>query len=369
MTHPQGGKARFRLGWWVALLSLFLACAPMESFAESAKKVTSSAQTQAKSKSKSKSKAVKPRAKPKAKAKSKAVAKSTKKRSVAAGKSSKKRTVAAARKKSRAVVRAAPPPLPASPDKLRLDASVAYVIDAESHEVLLRKNDDDVRPIASLTKMMTALVVSDASLPLDETITIDAADVDTLKYSSSRLKVGTELTRRQALHLALMSSENRASHALARTYPGGLPAFVSAMNNKARQLGMDQTRYVDPTGLSSDNQSSARDLAILAAAAYERPLLRKYSTSPGYQLAVDGGRPLRFVNSNGLVRAGQWDIGLQKTGYINEAGQCLLMQATVDGRNVIMVFLDSASKITRIKDAELVKRWIRAYADDDGKSG
>ena len=142
-------------------------------------------------------------------------------------------------------------------------------------------------------------------------------------------------------------------------------AFVSAMNNKARQLGMDHTQYVDPTGLSSGNQSSARDLAILGAAAYQRPLLREYSTSPGYQLAVDGRRPLRYVNSNRLVRAGQWNIGLQKTGYINEAGQCLLMQTKVDGRDVIMVFLDSASKFTRIKDAETVKRWIRAYAGDD----
>jgi serine-type D-Ala-D-Ala endopeptidase (penicillin-binding protein 7) len=141
-------------------------------------------------------------------------------------------------------------------------------------------------------------------------------------------------------------------------------AFVSAMNNKALQLGMDHTRYVDPTGLSSQNQSSARDLAILGAAAYERPLLRKYSTSPGYRLATDRGS-LRYVNSNGLVRAGQWNIGLQKTGYISEAGQCLLVQTRVDGRNLIMVFLDSATKLTRIKDAELVRRWVRVHGDDD----
>ncbi|RYF15630.1 MAG: peptidase S11 [Comamonadaceae bacterium] len=327
----------------------------MESFAargKPAKKVTVSAKAKSKAKAKARTTAKRP------------VGKRVKAR--VASKPSKKKVVTARAKKKRVVVarRPAPPPLPASPDKLPLDASVAYVIDVESNEVLLSKNDDDVRPIASLTKLMTGLIVTDAQLPLDETIVIEPADVDRLKFSSSRLTVGTELTRGQALHLALMSSENRASHALARTYPGGVSAFVSAMNNKARQLGMDHTQYVDPTGLSSSNQSSARDLAILGAAAYQRPLLRKYSTSPGYQLAVDGRRPLRYVNSNRLVRAGQWDIGLQKTGYINEAGQCLLMQTQVDGRNVIMVFLDSASKITRIKDAEIVKRWIRAYADE-----
>lgn len=357
MTHPHGARARFTLGWWVALLTLVLAFAPMESFAargSPAKKVTVSAKAKSKAKSRSRTTAKKP---VKTRVKARLDARTSKKKVVTA-KSARKRTVIARKP--------APPPLPASPDKLPLDASVAYVIDVESNEVLLSKNDDDVRPIASLTKLMTGLIVTDAQLPLDETIVIEPEDVDRLKFSSSRLKVGTELTRGQALHLALMSSENRASHALARTYPGGVSAFVSAMNNKARQLGMDHTQYVDPTGLSSRNQSSARDLAILGAAAYQRPLLRKYSTSPGYQLAVDGSRPLRYVNSNGLVRAGQWNIGLQKTGYINEAGQCLLMQTKVDGRDVIMVFLDSASKITRIKDAEIVKRWIRAYAGDDG---
>lgn len=353
MTHPHGSRARFTLGWWVALLTLVLAFAPMESFAargSPAKKVTVTAKAKAKGGTRTARKPAGKRVK-----------------SGVAAKPSKKKVVTAKSKKKRIVVarKPAPPPLPASPDKLPLDASVAYVIDVASNEVLLSKNDDDVRPIASLTKLMTGLIVTDAQLPLDETIVIEPEDVDRLKFSSSRLKVGTELTRRQALHLALMSSENRASHALARTYPGGVSAFVSAMNNKARQLGMDHTQYVDPTGLSSRNQSSARDLAILGAAAYQRPLLRKYSTSPGYQLAVDGSRPLRYVNSNRLVRAGEWNIGLQKTGYINEAGQCLLMQTRVDGRDVIMVFLDSASKITRIKDAEIVKRWIRAYAGDD----
>ncbi len=368
MTHPHGGLARLLLGTWIALLSLVLAFAPMESYAAPAKKTasskakTSTAKTSKakKGKSSSKAKASKPRKRVSAK-------KSTSKRKVTARSKSKskKKVVTASRK--RPVVRR-PPPLPASPDKLPLDASVAYVVDLESNEVLFSRNDDAVRPIASLTKMMTGLIISDAKLPLDEHITIESADVDRLKNSSSRLKVGTELTRRQALHLALMSSENRAAHALARTYPGGVSAFVQAMNNKARQLGMDHTHYVDPTGLSSRNQSSARDLAILGAAAYQRPLLRKYSTSPGYQLAVDGGKRLSYINSNRLVRAGQWDIDLQKTGYIREAGRCLLMHAKVDGRDLMMVFLDSATSVTRAKDAELLKRWIRAYGGDEDKA-
>jgi serine-type D-Ala-D-Ala endopeptidase (penicillin-binding protein 7) len=334
--------------WWVALLALFLFLAPLDGFAARGGAKGKPAATKVKSAGKAK------------KARAATVAKKQKARAVAAKKS---RTVKVAKARA-AARRVAAAPLPEDPLKLPLRSSVAYVIDQESDEVLFGKNDDDVRPIASLTKLMTALVVSDAKLPLDERITITSDDVDRLKYSSSRLKVGTTLTRRQALHLALMSSENRASHALARTYPGGVSAFVSAMNNKALQLGMRQTRYVDPTGLSSRNQSSARDLAVLADAAYEQPLLRKLSTSRGYELEVAGGRDLQYVNSNGLVRAGRWDIGLQKTGYINEAGQCLVVQTKVNGRNVIMVLLDSASKLTRIRDAELVRRWVRAHADD-----
>ncbi|MCD6076617.1 MAG: murein-DD-endopeptidase Serine peptidase family [Ramlibacter sp.] len=264
------------------------------------------------------------------------------------------------RKGKRFTARRAPAPAPFRlvDGKPVLKASVAYVIDQDSGQVLLGKNDDDIRPIASLTKLMTAVIIADAKLPLDERITITAEDVDRLKGSSSRLRVGTGLTRGQALHLSLMSSENRAAHALARTYPGGETAFVAAMNNKARQLGMDQTHYVEPTGLSSENRSSARDLATLADAAYERPLLRKYSTSPGYLLDL-GKRELQYVNTNRLVREGDWPIGLQKTGYISEAGQCLVVQTKVKDRNLIMVFLDSASKVTRIRDAEIVRRWLR----------
>jgi len=242
-------------------------------------------------------------------------------------------------------------------DALDLKSSVALVIDQDTSEVLLRKNDEAVLPIASLTKLMTGLIVTEAKLPLDETITITQEDVDTEKGSSSRLSVGTRLTRGELLHLALMSSENRAAHALGRTYPEGLPKFVALMNARAQMLGMKDTRYVEPTGLSSNNQSSAKDLATLVGAAYNEPKLRELTTSPNYQVAV-GKRTLQFNNTNRLVKNPAWDIGLQKTGYISEAGQCLVMQAKVAGRKLIMVFLDSAGKLSRIGDAERVRQWI-----------
>lgn len=247
--------------------------------------------------------------------------------------------------------------LPARLELLNFGASSAYIIDQETNEILLGKNANAMLPIASLTKLMTGVVIADAQLSLDEELTITEDDVDRVKNSGSRLNVGTVLTRGQALHLALMSSENRAAHALARTYPGGESAFVKAMNAKASEFGMGDTQFVEPTGLSSDNRSTARDLAVLAAKANERQLLRELSTSPGYELTVDGHR-LRYVNSNQLVRTGQWTIGLQKTGYIREAGYNLLMSAELSGRKLIMVFLDSASRATRIRDAELVRRWL-----------
>ncbi|CAM4168119.1 D-alanyl-D-alanine endopeptidase [Comamonas aquatilis] len=244
-------------------------------------------------------------------------------------------------------------------DPLDLQSSVAYVVDQDTHEVLLSKNDQAVLPIASLTKLMTGLLISQARLPMDEMITITQDDVDTEKNSSSRLRVGTTLTRGEMLHLALMSSENRAAHALGRTYPGGLSQFVQLMNSKARQLGMKDTRYVEPTGLSSSNQSSARDLAMLVGVAHGDPLVREYSTSPGYEVAV-GRRTLQFNNTNRLVKSDHWDIGLQKTGYISEAGRCLVMQAHVAGRKLIMVFLDSAGKFSRLADAERVRHWVES---------
>jgi len=244
-------------------------------------------------------------------------------------------------------------------DSLDLKSSVALVIDQDTSEVLFSKNDKAILPIASLTKLMTGLVLSEAHLPMSEMITISQADVDTEKGSSSRLRVGTELSRGELLHLALMSSENRAAHALGRSYPGGLPVFVSLMNAKAKLIGMNDTNYVEPTGLSSQNQSSARDLAKLVNVAYGDPVLRELSTSPGYQVAV-GNRTLQYNNTNRLVKNPSWNIGLQKTGFINEAGQCLVMQAKVAGRKLIMVFLDSAGKLSRIGDAERVRRWVES---------
>ncbi len=244
-------------------------------------------------------------------------------------------------------------------DPLDLKSSVALVIDQDTREVLFSKNDQAVLPIASLTKLMTGVLISEAHLPMDEMITITQDDVDTEKGSSSRLRVGTMLSRGELLHLALMSSENRAAHALGRTYPGGLASFVGLMNAKAKMLGMKDTHYVEPTGLSSHNQSSAQDLATLVNAAYADPLLRELSTSPGYQVEV-GNRTLQYNNTNRLVKNPAWQIGLQKTGYINEAGQCLVMQAKIAGRKLIMVFLDSAGKLSRIGDAERVRRWVES---------
>lgn len=244
-------------------------------------------------------------------------------------------------------------------DPLDLKSSVALVLDQDTQEVLLSKNDHAVLPIASLTKLMTGLIVSDAHLPLDEMVTITEEDVDHEKGSSSRLAVGTTLSRGELMHLALMSSENRAAHALGRTFPGGLQRFVGLMNARAAMLGMKDTRYVEPTGLSSNNRSSAADLALLVRTAAQDPLLRQLSTSTGYEVAV-GSRVLQYNNTNRLVHNPDWQIGLQKTGYISEAGQCLVMQARVAGRKLIMVFLDSTGKYSRIADAERVRRWVEA---------
>ena len=242
-------------------------------------------------------------------------------------------------------------------DPLDLKSSVALVLDQDTNEILFSKNPEAVLPIASITKLMTALVVVEAQQPQDEVLTISQEDVDTEKHSSSRLAVGTQLTRGEMLHLALMSSENRAAHALGRHYPGGLDAFVAAMNAKAVQLGMKDTHYVEPTGLSSSNQSSAQDLALLVKAAHQHELIRDLSTSPEYQVAV-GRRQMIFHTTNALVRNPSWEIGLQKTGYISEAGRCLVMQAQLAGRKLIMVLLDSAGKYSRIGDAERIRKWV-----------
>jgi len=247
--------------------------------------------------------------------------------------------------------------LRSSDDPLDLSSSVALVVDQSTGEVLFSKNDSAVLPIASLTKLMTGLVIAEANLPMDEVITITRDDVDTYKGSSSRLAVGARLSRGELMHLALMSSENRAAHALGRTFPGGMDRFVQLMNLKARELGMTDTHYVEPTGLHSRNRSSARDLATLVNVAYDQPMLRDLSTSPSHEVHV-GKQTLTYNNSNRLVRSSDWDIGLQKTGYISEAGRCLVMQANVAGRQLIMVFLDAAGSISRAQDAERVRRWV-----------
>lgn len=242
-------------------------------------------------------------------------------------------------------------------DPLALKSSVAYVLDQNTNEVLFSKNPQAVLPIASITKLMTALVVVEAGLPLDEKISVTDDDIDTEKFTHSRLSVGTTLTRGDMLHLALMSSENRAAHALGRNYPGGLDAFVAAMNAKALSLGMADTHYVEPTGLSSRNQSSAADLAKLVNVTSQVPLLRDLSTSREARVAL-GKRMVQFRSTNGLLSSPLWDIGLQKTGFINEAGKCLVMQARMAGRQLIMVFLDSSGKASRIADAERMRKWL-----------
>jgi len=247
-------------------------------------------------------------------------------------------------------------------DPLSLRSNVAYVVDQNSAEVLFEKNADVALPIASLTKLMTGLVVMEAKQDLDEVLRVTDADVDRLKYSSSRLPVGARMTRRELLHITLMSSENRAASALGRNYPGGKQAFVAAMNAKARELGMADTHYVDTSGLSSSNVSSARDLAKLVVAAHEDPVLREFSTTPKSTVQASG-RTMHYANTNYLVSLPDWNIGLQKTGFINEAGRCLVMQAMIHGRNVVMVFLDSKGKMSRTADAGRIRRWIESLPD------
>jgi D-alanyl-D-alanine endopeptidase (penicillin-binding protein 7) len=244
-------------------------------------------------------------------------------------------------------------------DPLALKSNVAYVLDQTNSQVLFEKNANVALPIASITKLMTALVVVEAHQDMNEVLDVTADDIDRIKHSSSRLQVGSRMSRADLLHIALMSSENRAASALGRSYPGGLPAFVAAMNAKAKALGMNDTHYVDSTGLSSQNVSSARDLAKLVVAAHEHPIICQYSTDQQY--VVDTGKhPLQYKNSNHLVQNPTWEIGLQKTGYITEAGRCMVVQAKIDGRPVVMVFLDSKTKEARMADAGRVRKWLEA---------
>lgn len=244
-------------------------------------------------------------------------------------------------------------------DPLALQSAVALVLDLQSGEVLFEKNAQAVLPIASISKLMTALIVLEAGLPMPEMLEISQADVDTERNTRSRLRTGTRLSRGEMLHLALMSSENRAAHALGRHYPGGLPAFVERMNSKAREIGMRDSYFVEPTGLSSSNVSTARDLALLVRAASEYPLIREYSTAA--ELTVDTGySQVSFRNTNRLVDRPDWDIGLQKTGYISEAGNCLVMQTRIGNRPVVLVLLDAQARVARMGDAQRIREWLES---------
>ena len=243
--------------------------------------------------------------------------------------------------------------------KLRLASANALVFDANTGQPIYAKGADTITPIASVTKLMTAMVVLDADQGLDETISVGIADLDLLKGSHSRLRLGSELSRREMLHLALMASENRAASTLARHYPGGTGACVEAMNRKAQSLGMVRTRFADPTGLSSDNVSTASDLARMVRAAAGYDLIRDATTTASHYVEVQPtGTVLGYNNTNSLVRTAQWDIQLSKTGFIREAGKCLVMLANIASRPVVIVLLDSYGRLTRIGDANRVKHWL-----------
>ena len=269
----------------------------------------------------------------------------------------KKKPPAKARKPARGKARHA-----ASLDDARqiaLQSSAVFVQDQSTGAVLLEKNPNAILPIASITKLMTAMVVLDAKPDLRELLAVGEEDVDVLKGTRSRLKVGTLLAREEMLRLALMSSENRAASSLSRHYPGGREAFVAAMNQKAQALGLTDTRFEDPTGLTAANVSSPRDLAKMVDAAHQYPLIREFSTAAEGEFNI-AGRQQQFRNTNTLVKSPAWEIGLSKTGYINEAGKCLVMQAWLNHKPTIIVLLDSWGKMTRIGDANRIKRWIES---------
>ena len=239
-----------------------------------------------------------------------------------------------------------------------LKSSAVMIVRQDDGSLLYSKNIETVVPIASITKLMTAMVVLDAKLPLDDYVIITTDDIDDIKGTRSRLKVGSRLTRDDLLRLALMASENRAAAALTRAYPGGTPAFVAAMNEKAMELGMYRSRFVDGTGLSSENVSTARDLATMVKGAYQYPLIREYSTETAHTVTLANGRSLQYRNSNRLVQNPDWHIGLSKTGYISEAGRCLVMQTVISATPLIIVLLDSWGRLTRIGDANRIRKWI-----------
>ncbi|MDR2208907.1 MAG: serine hydrolase [Azoarcus sp.] len=239
----------------------------------------------------------------------------------------------------------------------RLNSSAFYISNQNTGEVLLQKNAHGVMPIASITKLMTAIVVLESGSSLDDDLTITYDDVDYLKGTNSRLGVGTQLTREVMLQLALMSSENRAASALARHYPGGRSAFIKAMNTKARLLGMADTRFYDSTGLTPRNVSSPHDLSRLVVAASDYPLIREFSTMEERYIYINGQQK-RFGNTNGLVKSLDWNITVSKTGYISEAGRCLVMQAWIQNQPLVIVLLDANGRSTRTVDAQRVRLWL-----------
>ncbi len=240
-----------------------------------------------------------------------------------------------------------------------LQSTAALVLDAKTGQTLFAKNADQIHPIASITKLMTAMVVLDAKLPLDEAVQISNDDLDTLKGTRSRLPVGAHFRRDDLIRIALVASDNRAAAALGRSYPGGITAFVDAMNAKAKTLGLTATHFVDSSGLAPGNVSSPADLGRLVSEASRYAEIREYSTTPALDVTLpDSGRKVAYVNTNALVRAGNWDIGLSKTGYISESGKCLVMQAIIAGTPIVIVLLDSWGRLTRIGDANRIKKWL-----------
>jgi serine-type D-Ala-D-Ala endopeptidase (penicillin-binding protein 7) len=259
--------------------------------------------------------------------------------------------------------RHAPAKAPAKGADPQIRSSAVLVLDEASSTVLLSRQADAAIPIASITKLMTALVVLDAKQPLDEMLVVTDEDREHGRGAFSRIAVGTRLSRSDLLHVALMSSENRAAHALGRNYPGGLPAFVVAMNAKARALGMHNARFVDPTGLSNGNVASPADLSKLVIAASHEPTIQQFSTDELHAVRV-GRRMLEFRNTDLLVRNPAWNIIVQKTGYITEAGKCLVMKALIRGRAIVIVLLDSFGKYTRVADAQRIRKWLEARPAD-----
>jgi serine-type D-Ala-D-Ala endopeptidase (penicillin-binding protein 7) len=243
-------------------------------------------------------------------------------------------------------------------DEFKFKSNVAYIIDADTQEVLHDRNSSIQVPIASITKLMAAIVVLDREQDLDEKLTITKSDIARKSRARSKLAVGTKIQRKEALLLGLMSSENRSMNALARTFPGGHAEFIKAMNEKARSLGMNDTHYVDPTGVYSQNVSSAKDLFLLMNESLKYPLIKEYSTTSDYQVTQNKKRQLNFVNTNPIVRADSMDILLQKTGYITAAGRCLIVQAKIQGRNIAMIFLNSKGKNTRFMDAKIAQKSV-----------